>query len=186
MLLDALKDFSWYNEPEDVRFNDSGMEVTTHTCTDFWQSAAHKFHRDNAHFFFTPCPGDFKIQVQWRFEDLSPGDQAGIMLRRDNLNWFKGAVVKEKNGRFAVASSLTRNGYSDWSSFELVQSPVNLSFSLQNRGGDCRCGFSFAGQEARLLRLFYLDGDLKAGAYLAGPENSFSAVLSRLDFTPLK
>ena len=27
MLLDALKDFSWYNEPENVRFQEDGLLV---------------------------------------------------------------------------------------------------------------------------------------------------------------
>lgn len=51
MLLDALRDFSWYNEPHNVRFIEEGMIVEVAEQTDFWQSAAHNFHRDNGHFF---------------------------------------------------------------------------------------------------------------------------------------
>lgn len=38
MLLDALRDFEWLNEPLDVNFEEAGMRVLTHNKTDFWQS----------------------------------------------------------------------------------------------------------------------------------------------------
>ena len=47
MRLDALKDFEWYNEPENVRFSDLGMVVNCKPKTDFWQSAHHNFKKDN-------------------------------------------------------------------------------------------------------------------------------------------
>ena len=36
-----------------VRFIEEGMIVEVAEQTDFWQSAAHNFHRDNGHFFYT-------------------------------------------------------------------------------------------------------------------------------------
>ena len=35
MLLDALRDFEWLNEPLDVNFDEMGMRVLTHDKTDF-------------------------------------------------------------------------------------------------------------------------------------------------------
>ena len=34
MLLDALRDFEWLNEPLDVNFEEAGMRVLTHNKTD--------------------------------------------------------------------------------------------------------------------------------------------------------
>ena len=39
MLLDALKDFEWLNEPEEVYFGESGMKVKAMPDTDFWVNA---------------------------------------------------------------------------------------------------------------------------------------------------
>ena len=46
MLLDALRDFEWLNEPLDVNFEEAGMRVLTHNKTDFWQSVHHRFGKD--------------------------------------------------------------------------------------------------------------------------------------------
>ena len=51
MLLDSLKDFSWYNEPADVSFGEDGMTVETEQETDFWQSLHHNRQRT---FFLYP------------------------------------------------------------------------------------------------------------------------------------
>ncbi len=51
MLLDALKDFRWYNEPENVRFQEDGLLVDSLSETDFWANMAHRFNKDDGHFF---------------------------------------------------------------------------------------------------------------------------------------
>ena len=51
MLLTNLRDFEWYNEPEDVSFEERGMAVLTKNKTDFWQSKHHNFKKDDGHFF---------------------------------------------------------------------------------------------------------------------------------------
>ena len=39
MLLEALRDFEWYNEAADVAFGERGVRVTAAPQTDFWQDA---------------------------------------------------------------------------------------------------------------------------------------------------
>lgn len=83
MLLDALRDFEWLNEPLDVNFDEMGMRVLTHDKTDFWQSAHHKFGKDNGHFFYTRHSGNFTFLVTWKFVSDGQFDQCGVMLRID-------------------------------------------------------------------------------------------------------
>ena len=42
MLLDSLRYFSWYNEPDNVRFVENGMQIETKPQSDFWQNTFHK------------------------------------------------------------------------------------------------------------------------------------------------
>ena len=56
MLLDALRDFTWYNEPHNVRFIEEGMIVEVAEQTDFWQSAAHIFIGITDTFFIRKKP----------------------------------------------------------------------------------------------------------------------------------
>lgn len=93
MLLDALRDFTWYNEPHNVRFIEEGMIVEVAEQTDFWQSAAHNFHRDNGHFFYTEKTGDFTLTLKWHSDEPLAFAQCGVMVRLDNLNWAKGGVL---------------------------------------------------------------------------------------------
>lgn len=57
MLLEALRDFEWYNEAADVAFGERGVRVTAAPQTDFWQDAVRGYHRDSGHFFFARRPG---------------------------------------------------------------------------------------------------------------------------------
>ena len=63
MLLDALQNFEWYNEPEDVAFRDKCLIVTAESHTDFWQSKHRHYGNDNGHFFLTRREGDFTLLV---------------------------------------------------------------------------------------------------------------------------
>ncbi len=51
MLLEALRDFEWYNEPREVSFSDRGVKITASPHTDFWQDTVRAYHKDNGHFF---------------------------------------------------------------------------------------------------------------------------------------
>lgn len=55
MLLDALRDFEWLNEPLDVNFEEAGMRVLTHNKTDFWAVGAPPFRQRQRAFFLCPA-----------------------------------------------------------------------------------------------------------------------------------
>ena len=185
MLLDVLKDFEWYNEPENVRFNDAGMVIDTRAKTDFWQSTHHNFHKDDGHFFFTRIERDFELVVKWSFEKACLFDQCGLMLRVDERNWFKVSLMSEDASRPKLGSSLTNFGYSDWAVVSL-DSPLNeIWYKLRRNGGDYIAYYSLDGIVYNQLRLFHLindNGELKAGAYACAPRrDDFECVLEVLD-----
>lgn len=185
MLLDALKDFEWYNEPENVRFNDVGMVVNTKPKTDFWQSTHHNFHKDNGHFFFTRINHDFSLIVKWHFDKALAFDQCGIMLRVDERNWFKMSLMSERADQPKLGTSLTNFGYSDWAVVELTQPLNEIWYKLQCRGGDYIAYYSLDGLQYHQLRLFHLvndSGEIKVGAYTASPQRSdFECILEILN-----
>lgn len=186
MLLDALKDFEWYNEPENVRFNDLGMVVTSRPKTDFWQSTHHQFHKDDGHFFFSRVNGDFTLDVKWHFENAGKFNQCGLMLRVDERNWFKLSLMSEKNEEPKLGTSLTNFGYSDWAILELAESIKDIWYRLKCYKGDYIAYYSLDGEVYKQLRLFHLVNDhsgIKVGAYVCSPQHSdFECVLELLNF----
>lgn len=187
MLLDALKDFEWYNEPENVRFNDWGMVINTKPKTDFWQSTHHNFKKDNGHFFFTRVSGDFSLVVKWHFDKAYAFDQCGLMMRIDERNWFKASLMSETADKPKLGSSLTNFGYSDWAVLDLQTPVTEIWYKLICRQSDCIAYYSLDGQNYRQLRLFHLvndGGEAKVGAYTAAPQRSdFECTLEVLDLS---
>lgn len=187
MLLDALKDFEWYNEPENVRFNELGMVINTKPKTDFWQSTHHNFHKDNGHFFYTRAQGDFSLLVKWSFDKAYAFDQCGLMLRVDGLNWFKLSLMSETIDKPKLGSSLTNFGYSDWAVVDLNTAVSEIWYKLQCCNGDYIAFYSLDGEVFHQLRLFHLvndQGEIKVGAYAAAPQRSdFECILEILDLT---
>lgn len=185
MLLDALKDFEWYNEPENVRFNDLGMVVNAKAQTDFWQSTHHSFHKDNGHFFFSRIKKDFTLVVKWRFDNADAFDQCGIMLRVDERNWFKFGTMSERKDNPKLGSSLTNFGYSDWAVIELAKPVTEIWYKLQCHGTDYIAYYSLDGKNYHQSRMFHLVNDaetVKIGAYIAAPQHSdFEGTLEILD-----
>lgn len=185
MLLDALKHFEWYNEPENVRFNDLGMVVNSRSKTDFWQSTHHNFHKDNGHFFFTRSQRNFTLTVQWHFEEAFQFDQCGLMLRVDERNWFKLSMMTENPQMPKLGTSLTNFGYSDWAVQDLITPVTDIWYRLRRNSGDYIAYFSLDGQKFKQLRLFHLINDnpeVKVGPYICSPQrNDFECVLTGLE-----
>ena len=178
MLLDYLRYFSWYNEPQNVRFIEEGMEIETLPQTEFWQHGIFQ-QQDNGHFFYTKQNENFKLKVCWQADDFSNFAQCGIMLRKDEKNWFKAAVAKLPNGKKVLCSSLTINGYSDWVEQGLTSNNQDFVFDLQFRNNDCIVHFN----TNTPVRMFHFKGEeIKAGAYICSPSKQyFQAKLTDMD-----
>lgn len=186
MKLENLKGFEWYNEPEKVLFLDKEMRIQASPQTDFWQSRQHHFEKDNAHFFFKPCDGDFTCVLKWRVTKADLFDQCGIMVRLDAQNWFKAAYMPDSQPDLKICSSLTNSGSSDLAKGMIKEDVHEIWFKLIRRQDDFVSFYSLNGTDFVFLRQFYLQNiasKTDVGAYICSPKNNrFEAVLDEIEF----
>lgn len=184
MLLEALQDFEWYNEPENVVFRDDDILITAIPQTDFWQSKHKGYGRDNGHFFFSRQDEDFSFAAKWSFSELKPYNQCGIMLRIDENNWIKAAVMYDNPELPMIGSSVTQNGYSDWAAQDIPQETKEIWFKIKRKQDDYQIYSSLDGENYKQIRLVHMQKEIpevKIGAYLCTPSNKeFSATLSQI------
>ena len=184
MLFEALENFEWYNDPENVRFEEETMVIYAKCNTDFWQSAQHGISKDNGHFFFCRQNGDFSLFLKWQIDFMERFAQCGMMLRSDERNWIKASLMSEVNGNNVVMSAMTINGHSDCVSIALNEDIKEIWFKLQRHEDDYMLLYSLDGSKYVPLRTFYMKcyEDVKVGAYVANPtDKSFNAALSQID-----
>ena len=184
MLFEALENFEWFNDPENVRFEDEAMVIYAKHGTDFWQSTQHGISKDSGHFFFCRQKGDFTLSFKWKVEINERFSQCGMMLRRDEQNWIKAALMNEVSGNNVVMSAMAINGHADCVSFPLNQEVSEIWFKLQRHIDDYMLMYSLDGVKYIPLRTFYLKSyeDIKVGAYIANPsDKDFNASLSCVD-----
>lgn len=189
MLLEALQDFEWYNEPKNVIFRDKNMLVSAEKGTDFWQSRPHRFSQDNGHYFFTRRKGDFSFVVKWTFSGCGAYNQCGLMLRIDENNWIKASIMYDNPERPMLGSSVTQNGSSDWAAQDIPQGIQDIFFKLKRLGGDYLIYYSLDGENFKQIRMTTLLNDMeevKIGAYICAPrEDNFEASISLLEVTSI-
>ncbi len=187
MLLEALQNFEWYNEPDNVVFRDKELCVTAQPQTDFWQSKHHHFSRDNGHLFFMRENGDFTFNAKWEFDVQQAACQCGVMVRIDENNWVKAALIYDNPERPMIGSSVTQNGYSDWAAQDIAKNTNQILFKLRRFQGDYIFSYSLDGEKYIQLRMVHLLNDLsevKVGAYVCAPSaQPFEAVLSQIDLS---
>ena len=185
MKLENLKDFEWYNEPENVFFRGEEMRVIAAPQTDFWQNSAHDVHIDNGHFFYKKSDQNFTLDVCWNFENADKFSQCGLMLRLDDLNWFKVSLMYNESSAVEVGSCLTVCGNSDWANVSLEGAVHQMWYRLVRKGLDYVAFYSIDGEHFIKLRQFVLKAsEIKAGAYLAAPQRAdFEAVLNDVNFS---
>lgn len=189
MLLDALKDFSWYNEPENVRFQEDGLLVDSLSETDFWANMAHRFNKDDGHFFYTTAESDFTLTVCTAAENYLPFAQAGIMARLDSFNWVKASLMDQGTPPAEIGSVVTQRGHSDWASAPLPYPLQKVWYRLKRKGGDMVLSYSPDGERFIKLRQFRLvanEAEIRIGAYVCNPvKGEFAARIEQVDFKPL-
>lgn len=184
MNFEALGNFEWYNDPENVRFEADGMVIYARSNTDFWQSIHRGFKKDDAHFFFCRKDGDFCLTLKWNFEMKNPSSQCGIMLRIDERNWFKASVMQKHSQHNILMSSLTNQGHSDWAGSDLQEDVKEIWFRLERVEDDYTLYYSLDNINFVKVRTFFMQSyeDVKVGAYIAHPDDGvFFAELSDLN-----
>ena len=180
MHFEALENFEWMNDPENVRFEDDAMVIYAKEGTDFWQSIHRNFHKDSGHFFYIRQADDFILTLKWKFAEMKKFSQCGLMLRVDERNWLKVSLMNETAENNMLASSLTVAGHSDWAGFKVNDNIHEIWFRLQRVDDDYILFYSLDGLVYEKIRTAYLKGveDVKVGAYIASPnEVGFAAQL---------
>jgi len=186
MLFEALENFEWYNEPENVRFEADSMVIYAKSGTEFWQSIHRNFKKDNGHFFFSRQSGDFILTLKWSFDKMTRLSQCGLMVRADERNWLKTSIMNEgETEEDVLSSAMCKDGHMDWTGFSLNERIHEIWFRIQRVDDDYVLFYSIDGSRFIRLRAFYMQSidDIKVGAYVASPnESDFFAELSSIKF----
>ena len=186
MHFEALENFEWYNDPENVRFENDAMIIYARQGTDFWQSVHRGFKKDDGHFFFCRQEGDFFLTLKWHFDRLEKFSQCGIMLRIDEKNWFKASVMSDNEAQPRLASCVTNCGYSDLAPIEIPAGITEVSYKIKRFKGDYILYYSLDGINFKQLRMLHLLNDqpeVKVGAYICSPQReAFEGVLTQIEF----
>lgn len=185
MILENIKDFDWYNEPENVRFIEEGLLIEAAPHTDFWQNADNCFYKDNGHLFAEDRQGNFDLSAKWHFMKIKDSAQCGIMVRSDASNWIKAGLLSSNPYQPQIGVVVANQGASDWSVVDIPEGVNDLWFQIKRRGKDFVVFYSLDGERFNRIRISHLpkaaDG-IKAGAYACSPKSErFECVLEQID-----
>ena len=97
-------------------------------------------------------------------------DQAGLMVRQDEITWLK-CGIEFVDGVQHISAVVTRD-YSDWSVVPLVHHPTFLWLRVKREGPAIEVKYSLDGEQYTMLRLSYLTEaeTLQVGVMCASPE----------------
>ncbi len=184
MILENIKNFDWYNEPQNVRFIEEGLLISAKPQTDFWQSADYNFYKDNGHFFAEKLSGDFILIAKWRFLSLKDSAQCGLMTRVDKQNWIKVGILSPNPYHLQIGTVVAQSGASDWSVVNLPEDTKDIWFKLLRRGKDFVVYYSLNGQKFEQIRMLHLAKAVEvmsSGAYACSPKDEgFECILEEL------
>lgn len=175
--MDNNLNLQWYNEPPHWQVRGNTITVTAGAKTDFWRETHYGFIRDNGSFFYQSVTGDFTAEVKISGQYRELYDQAGLMLRLDEIQWIK-CGIEFVEGVQQVSAVVTRN-YSDWSVVPLPQNPDTLWLRVIRRGTAIEVQYSLNGKDYQMLRLAYFTPveTINVGVMCAAPEgNGFSVI----------
>jgi regulation of enolase protein 1 (concanavalin A-like superfamily) len=171
----------WLNEPPMWRENNGILTVRAAAKTDFWRKTHDSGIRDNGHFCFVPAKHDFSVAVEIVGEYQAQYDQAGLMVRLNEVTWLK-CGVELKDG-IQYASVVVTRDWSDWSVVRLDR-PESIWFRVQRRQHTLEVEFSLDGEAFQMLRQTFLTEApaLDVGPMLAAPKgDGFLAVFKDLN-----
>lgn len=185
MLLEEIKDFEWYNDPQNVRFVEEGMLIEAKPHTDFWQNVDYNFSKDNGHLFAKAVDGDFIVNVVCSFPLIKDNAQCGLMVRSNKLNWIKVGLYSPDSSLPQLGIVSSNQGSSDWSIIDLPTDCRKIWFRIRRRGKDFVIWYSEDGEKFKQIRMLHLpksDNILSTGAYACSPGNeSFEFVLQEIN-----
>src|SRR6185437_15365342 len=160
----------WLHEPP--HWAEEGNTIIIHSApqTDFWRVTAQDVIKDNAHFYYERCTGNFQMDVCVRAEFTGLWDQAGLMLRIDEKQWLKCSAEFFEEQQHACV--VVTHDVSDWSIVDLPPNLASLYLRIERKGTTIAVYYALDGNTYRLLRLAYLSPveSIDAGLFCASPE----------------
>jgi regulation of enolase protein 1 (concanavalin A-like superfamily) len=175
----------WLNQPPQWGENNGVITATAAPKTDFWRETHSNHITNNGHFYYQEMSGDFTMQVKISGKYKSLYDQAGMMVRLDDLNWMK-CGVEYFNDRQHASAVITRD-FSDWSVLPLLANTPAIWMRVIRCGNALEVHYSLAGTNYTMLRQGYFPpvASVQAGLMIAAPTgDGFSATFENLTITP--
>jgi hypothetical protein len=176
----------WINEPAHWLAADGVLTVTAGPGTDFWRTTHYGFVRDSGHVYGDQVSGDFDLSVRVRGAYADQYDQAGVMVRVDELHWLK-TGIEYVDGRMRFSTVVTLE-YSNWAIADLPAGTGELGLQLARRGDAVEVRYSVDGGANDLAAIVYLPPGRPAfaGAMCAAPDGGgFDVSFHDLAITPL-
>lgn len=160
---------NWYNEPQKWQEKDKTLIMQCEGKTDFWRVTRHDFIKDDAHFYYEELKGDFTVTVKITGDYATLYDQAGIMIRENELNWMKCGI--EYLDGVQQASAVITHEFSDWSIVPLNDNPTSIWIQAKRIGEAIEVYFSRDGENFIMIRQGYLSisEKLQVGMMCAAP-----------------
>jgi uncharacterized protein len=165
----------WLNEPRQWSETGEVLTVTADSDTDFWRTTHYGYITDSGHLYGADMSGDFDLRVVVRGAYAEQYDQAGAMVRVDDLHWLKtGIEFVDGRARFSTVITL---GYSSWAVSDLPAGCTEIGLALARRGDSVEVRYA-AGDRCddpasmELAAVAYLPPDRSAlaGVMCAAPE----------------
>lgn len=185
MLLENIRDFDWYNDPQNVRFVEEGMLIETKPHSDFWQNIDYNFAKDDGHLFAKTVEGDFILTVVCSFPVIKENAQCGLMVRSNAANWIKAGLYSTNVDSPQIGVVSANHGSSDWSLVDLPVDCRKIWLRLRRRGKDFVVWYSLDGSAFKQIRLSHLpkaETLMDIGAFACSPgDESFEAIFQEID-----
>jgi regulation of enolase protein 1 (concanavalin A-like superfamily) len=160
----------WLNPPRAVEADGDDLLVTAAAGSDFWQGTYYGFHRDSGHALLAPFSSGQAVEVAFLVDYATLYDQAGLLVRVDELSWVK-AGVEISDGVPQLAAVVT-HGLSDWSMAQMPDWAGKVVTVRASWANDALILRARADGDWRMLRLasFPAAEAASAGPYCCAPE----------------
>jgi uncharacterized protein len=160
----------WLNEPPEWKAEGSTITITSAPKSDFWRKTHYGFIRDSGHFYYQQVTGDFVAETKITGQYNALYDQAGLMVRQDEVTWLKCGIEFVEG--IQQASAVVTRDFSDWSVIPLPQNPPSIWLRLTRKEASIEAHYSLDGQKYAMLRTAYLTPHetLTVGPMMASPE----------------
>ena len=187
MLLEALRDFQWYNDPKEFSFGQQGVKIISAPQSDFWQDKVRKYSKDDGHFFYGERSGSFAMSTCWRLGDIKDFAQSGLMGRIDENHWFKISIMSKDGCTQNIGTVVTNSGNSDMALTPLDTTVSKIWFKVRRSSdGLFELSYSLNGATYSAIRRFRLLPDrdrIFVGVYCCSPsEQEQQSLLTSIEF----